>query len=833
MENTTFEIYSVENYELTKEKFETKKESSKKIEEVVKKLEKDKFYHMRLEKNQTYIIYIDLDGINMKLNLFIDLFIDFMKKRYNLNIAKEEIKYTSNNGKENSFHLTVPKFNCSTEKQKEIINNLKKEVDVQTSKKLDTSVFCNKWFRLPNQTKGYNKRDPDAVRDKHIIMNGTMEDFILNYIPATSTNIENDKYIYTKEEKEKNEKKLISEKIKKEASEIFERKEIERREMQKKMRENENEDVDLDQIKNLLDILDEKYYENHQEWLNILMILKKYEKNTGKQTKNIFIEFSKKWDKFNGESLKSIDENWEYFDNYDIKINLSSLFYYAKESDLTKYKEIVKNHHKKIHIEITEKYLCNKIKELAGNLFFYKNKIFYSYDVKNKFWYEEQPEILKNFINDELYNFMIHYIIDAIDSEEYLNNQKSELKKLCTTLVGRERVFKTFEQRFKNEIIEDVNFDEKYWLIGFNNGVYDLKTKQFRNYQYTDYMTTKTGYNYRKATDEEIKKVNDVLNKIETDKTRREFLFSILATGFIGKSYQKFIIFNGCGGNGKSLISSFMSYTLGNYFYSGDINTLCEKKTSGGNPELAGMNKKRYIKFSEPEENQKIRNGIMKSLSGDKKINGRMLFSNITETVMLGTIILECNKKIPFNTEPTDAERRRLIDFPYLSLFVEDEGMVDEKNRCYLADKSIDSDQFYNKYRFAFFDIISNYATKFLTEDKEILNVPADIQKRTDEYLEGNFILNSLLKERTEKTSNRDDYIQIGDLYDKIKASDIYLNLTKEERRKITKKYMIEFYETNKATASFYKEEHQPYIDGKQIKRRNVLLGYKFINENE
>ena len=87
------------------------------------------------------------------------------------------------------------------------------------------------------------------------------------------------------------------------------------------------------------------------------------------------------------------------------------------------------------------------------------------------------------------------------------------------------------------------------------------------------------------------------------------------------------------------------------------------------------------------------------------------------------------------------------------------------------------------------------------------------------------------MKEHTEKTNDKKDYIKICDLFEIIKTSEIYINLTKDEKRKMTKKGIIEFFETNKFTANNYKARYTPRSDDKKLNLSNVLIGYKLLQE--
>ncbi len=49
---------------------------------------------------------------------------------------------------------------------------------------IDTTIYSNKWFRLPSQSK------ESVIGTEHVIIKGFMEDFIVEYIPSYSKNID-------------------------------------------------------------------------------------------------------------------------------------------------------------------------------------------------------------------------------------------------------------------------------------------------------------------------------------------------------------------------------------------------------------------------------------------------------------------------------------------------------------------------------------------------------------------------------------------------------------------------------------------------------------------
>ena len=82
-----YKIYSVKNYAYANEDFINKNAIvfNKKIK-LCNELEKDNSYHFRVHKNTQYIFFGDLDGYTKGINFFIEILINFLKTKYNLNL---------------------------------------------------------------------------------------------------------------------------------------------------------------------------------------------------------------------------------------------------------------------------------------------------------------------------------------------------------------------------------------------------------------------------------------------------------------------------------------------------------------------------------------------------------------------------------------------------------------------------------------------------------------------------------------------------------------------------------------------------------------------------
>lgn len=117
--------------------------------------------------------------------------------------------------------------------------------------------------------------------------------------------------------------------------------------------------------------------------------------------------------------------------------------------------------------------------------------------------------------------------------------------------------------------------DKKWNLLVFNNGVYDLETREFRQIYPEDRVSLSTNLNYYDYNPHEhnpnIQQILAFYSQIQPDEAERNYLLTIAASCLEGRNREeKFHVFTGEGGNGKSKWVDLMNYTLGDY--AGKIN---------------------------------------------------------------------------------------------------------------------------------------------------------------------------------------------------------------------------------------------------------------------
>lgn len=362
------------------------------IKGLTKTLNHDNGYHFRVHKNTQYIFFGDLDDYKSGIEIFIEKLQSFMKKNYDLCFERDEFKYTQNNNNKNSYHYTIPKWNASTNKLKEIHQNLfnayEEEFtylkDKKKNKCVDTTIYSEHWFRCPNQKKGLSIKD----NSKHIIISGLMEDFIITHITDESNDINDCNYnnhlkkvrtkikrnekckdktkINMRDEDEQAEQDQQSEQDEKsEQSEQDEQ--DEQTERQKKSKKNKQYDEESqnkknknqkneykcedkndiddneenyniygnDDIKRLLKILSKKRVDDYNDWITAGMAVHNITKGHG-------LSIWKKWSKLSEKYKKNeCETKWKSFKNSQgtEKVTIGTLLYWCKTDNPEEYKE--------------------------------------------------------------------------------------------------------------------------------------------------------------------------------------------------------------------------------------------------------------------------------------------------------------------------------------------------------------------------------------------------------------------------------------------------------------------------------------------------------------
>ena len=784
MTNKSYKIYSINKYSDWNEKKINSIKKEYNIDKILEKIEDDNGYHIRINPEKEYIFFGDVDGHIQKFKDFSNFLIDFLKNKYGVNVTFDDIKYTTNESKKGSYHYSIPTLFCSCIKLKEIIGNMKIDYEkiYNNSKVIDTTVYSKHWFRLPNQLK------EEKFGTEHLIVTGELIDFFPEFIPHDSISIEDKKY--AKSNIKKNNQK-IKKKVK--ICDITETDDETVIDYFKKEFITNQKDFEL--LAKLFDnCFKDDRFDDFECWRSVGMALKNRFSEEGFE---LFNYFSSKGTNYDGEEkTKKIWNGYKIMNTDDKKYSIATIYYYAKIDNKDKFIKIMKKYSIFSEFKLSSTAIAKYIKHLKSDSFVWKDDILYCFN--GKYW-EKNDSLMRIYISDELSDFLKDMLATCYWNDKEFVSLKKELKKM-ETLPFKKEIVETTRDYLKNDKIE---FDDKYWLFGFNNILYDLKLGEFRDYKYDDYISITTGFDWIEPDKKSIEKVIKIIKQIFPIEDERDLYITILSTALEGRCLEKFVVSSGSGRNGKGLLNDLALASMGNYGLIANNAILFELNKTGSNPEKANIDKKRLVIFREPPERSKFENAVIKELTGGGGFSSRGHFESNAQKKLHNTTIVECNKKPPFAEEPQIADVVRLIDIQCGSFFTEDDKLIDHKNNIYLANKEYKTDEFKNTYKYALLKILFDSYKKYKDNDYKLV-IPKSVQDRTNSYLELSCNIIGWFKENYEKTENKSDFVKIKNVFNEFKTSEFYFNLNRNDKRKYNYSYFIKYFAENILYSKFY-----------------------------
>jgi P4 family phage/plasmid primase-like protien len=278
-------------------------------------------------------------------------------------------------------------------------------------------------------------------------------------------------------------------------------------------------------------------------------------------------------------------------------------------------------------------------------------------------------------------SYMKESILSSGHKADILVKKSSDINKLILDLKRtpfKDKIIRECAPLFYDSKFEE-KLDENPYLIGFNNGVYDLRTGLFRNGCPDDYLSFTTGYDYESnynANSIDIVAIEKFLCSIHPDDDLRKYVLCFVASLLEGgNSDQKFFFWTGSGSNGKGTLVELIDNTMGDYYGTLPVSLLTVKRkgSSSATPEMADKKGKRVLVMQEPEHDDEINVGHMKELTGQDKIMARALYSQPIYYIPQFVPILPCNTLPKISAGAYDGGvRRRFRVVEFLQKFVDE-----------------------------------------------------------------------------------------------------------------------------------------------------------------
>ena len=545
----------------------------------------------------------------------------------------------------------------------------------------------------------------------------------------------------------------------------------------KKLGTKHNTTENLSVVKELIDILDSERSRSYKTWIEVGWCLH----NIDYRLLDKWIEFSKKSSSHHKSCEKECTELWEYMN--DEGLGMGSLHHWCKNDNIIGYKEIV---HKDICNSLISSLDCTSYDTAKVVYQMFKHE-FVCCSIQHKNWYEfthhKWKELdggisLRKKISNktvdaysELASTCLTKSQDSVhetpDKEIYMSraNKLTNISlKLRTTNFKNQVMQESGELFYSEKFYEDLDCNIN--LIGFENGVYDLKNFEFRDGRPEDYISLSTGINFveHDDDDETVQEIYTFFEQVLPKERVRNYVLTLLASFLNGSTgNEKFHIWTGSGGNGKSKVIELFESAMGTYCAKLPHTIITQKRpaSNAAAPELLRTKGRRFVCLQEPDDNEKIQVGFMKELTGGDKIQARGLYKEPVEFKPQFKMLLTCNH-LPRIPSDDGGTWRRLRVVEFTSKFVED---PQEPNEFPI---DMDLTEKMKDWNEAFMSILIKYYKRFKLGDESLgikpgLHEPPEVLACTNNYRKFNDIYAEFLSENVEEYPN--SQLKIEEIY--------------------------------------------------------------------
>ena len=594
-----------------------------------------------------------------------------------------------------------------------------------------------------------------------------------------------------------------------------------------------NQQITYEEICKLMNILSKDRSDNYDDWIRLGYALHNINKYDNDKYLKIWIEFSKLSSKYKpGECEKS----WKKMKNIGLSVN--SIYYWAKTDNEYEYKKFIEgNITNVIKKSLLKKNINNTDVALIMRKL-YRDEFICS-DAKNGTWYQyknnkwnlmDSNVRLRNKIfedvNQKLYALKHNFEKKKLDE----NISEDDVKIIGDNISSINKTLnKLGDTSFKNNVMKEcIGFflDEKFEeslnenpnLIGFENGIYDLKEKRFRKGEPEDYVSFSTKINYEDYDEnkEEIAILDKFLSTVFPKKINREYALKYLASCLEGgNKHEQFMIWIGSGSNGKSKLNELFMKSFGDYCIKFPISLITQQraKSNACSPNLVLGKGKRYGIFDEPNANDVLQDGLLKELTGGDDVIARGLYQKqAIRYKPLFNLTLLCNSIPKVENSSDEAIWRRIKAQEFTSKFCKNpnENNKNEYEIDYELSKKLAS------CRELFISMLIN--KYYPLYQKEGLEPPEDVVKFTKEYEREADAYKDFLNECVIDSQEKSDNINIDKLYNVFK--DWYeqeINTTcpkrKEFKKKIKRNFNVARIKNNSIMNARFNKEFVDYVD--------------------
>ena len=261
-------------------------------------------------------------------------------------------------------------------------------------------------------------------------------------------------------------------------------------------------------------------------------------------------------------------------------------------------------------------------------------------------------------------------------------------------------------------------FDKNLWYLNAENGVINLKSGNLISHNENLYITKMCKVGIDKKCKTPL--WDNLLDKItKGEELMKRYLQKAIGCALSGDvSEQAIFILYGKGSNGKSTFLNIIAELLQDYSQNTPSETFMIKKNEAVNNDVARLKGARFVTAIEVEENKRLAESLIKSMTGGDKLTTRFLYGEFFDYKPQFKVFLACNHR-PIIRDTTHSIWRRIKLIPF-------EATISEQERDkYLFDKIVDNE---------LPGILAWAVEGCLLWQKEGLTMPDSITTATEKY---------------------------------------------------------------------------------------------------
>ena len=569
-------------------------------------------------------------------------------------------------------------------------------------------------------------------------------------------------------------------------------------------------------IADILDHLSPNYCDSYDTWLRVGASLV----NSGFKEED-FDKWSQKSHKYDSRAVSRL---WLQLERKPLEnVQFGTIMYYLKESDPLYFEKIKRELKTPQQVEQYKNLLKQGIitDAIASKIFYEQFKGKYQYS--QGYWYRlNDGGIYRRLDKDSdvhLAKDIKEYLQEFLHS--FYSSTDEEKRKVLKQAVGKveSNKFKMScvaesKQDFINEKLY-FEMDKNPYLIGFDNGVFDLQTMTFRKATVEDKVSMTVGYDYTPLDPHKFNYFDDLISGYFGEPETAWWFKKHLGSLLLGKNKEESAYFwVGVGRNGKGTIDGLLERCLGSYYtvVNYEYYTCAKKSSNSADPEVMNLKDKRIAMSQETEGNHTFLTSKFKKSSGNDTLSGRGLYREIESFDPTHKGIIQTNH-LPAFTDTDDGLGDRIRVIRFIMRFMTQDNPDFELGNPNHKLIDINLKERLEKDYMHFMHCLIEWYKAYLEEG--ILTLPEEIREATESYRADIDTVKSFVRKILVKTDDTADKITVTELLE-------YHNLFAPDRQlknKLFKKELVRV---------IGKEIKRERFEGRRV---DCVSGYTLNNE--